>query len=116
VSNVAREGAELIEATGAAKTQWQPHNGRRTTLSFTGARAERERGRGCSAEGATEWGRVIECGRALEKARAHGGVAGKRAVVGTSTAESVSGSGGGDGSDMQSPRNRESMRANGQPG
>jgi hypothetical protein len=67
----------------------------------------RERGRGCSAGGATERGRASECGRAPEKAQTRGGEAGKRAVVCASTAESMSGSGG-DGSDRRGPRNRES--------
>jgi hypothetical protein len=98
VSRVAGEEAELIEATGATETQRRLQSERRTTVSGGGApwaRAERERGRGCSAEGATEWGRVSECGRAPEKARAHGAMAGKRAVVGVSTAEGACGSEGG---------------------
>jgi hypothetical protein len=66
-----------------------------TTTSFTDAHVERERGQGCSDEGATEQGRASECVRALEKARARGGVAGKCAVVGVSTADSACGSGGG---------------------
>jgi hypothetical protein len=41
--------------------------------SFTGARAKREIGRGCSGEGATERGRASECVRAPNKARARGG-------------------------------------------
>jgi hypothetical protein len=68
VSHVVGEGAELIEAMGAAETQRWPQNGWRTTVSFTGARAERERGRGCSTEGTAERGRASECVRALEKA------------------------------------------------
>jgi hypothetical protein len=36
------------------------------------ARAQSERGRGCSAEGATERGRVSDCVRAPEKAQASG--------------------------------------------
>jgi hypothetical protein len=52
-------------------------------------RAGRERGRGCSAEGATEGGgRVSVCGL-QKRARARGGVARKHAVVGTSAAECV---------------------------
>ena len=76
---------------------------------------ERERGRGCLTEGATEWGRASECVRALEKARARGGMARKRVVVGASTTESTGGSRG-NGSDMRGPRDIESGRANGQPG
>jgi hypothetical protein len=81
--------------------------------SFLGARAERERGRGCSAGGTTERGRASECGRALEKAQACGGVAGKRAVVGASTAESAGGSGGTvpTGGAHRIERERESERA-----
>jgi hypothetical protein len=94
VSHVAGEGAELTEATGATKTQRQPHNGRRTTTSFTGTRAKRERGRGCSAEGATKRGRASECVRTPEKAWARGGMARKHAVLGASTVESAGGSGG----------------------
>jgi hypothetical protein len=62
--------------------------------SSLGARAERERGRGCLAEGATERGRTSECGRAPEKARACGGMARKCLVVGASTAERAGGSAG----------------------
>jgi hypothetical protein len=63
----------------------------RAARSSLGTRAERERGRGCSAEGATERGRASECGRAPEKARARAGMARKHVVVGASTVESVGG-------------------------
>jgi hypothetical protein len=62
--------------------------------SSMGARAEREGGRGCLAEGATERRRASECGRAPEKTRACGGMARKCVVVGASTAESACGSAG----------------------
>jgi hypothetical protein len=57
VSHVAGEGAELTEATGATETQRQPQNGRRTTTSFTGARAKRE------GEGAQLRAQLSEGGR-----------------------------------------------------
>jgi hypothetical protein len=60
VSHIAGEGAKLTEATGATETQWRPQNRRWTTASFTGACVERDRGRGCSTEGATERGRASE--------------------------------------------------------
>jgi hypothetical protein len=50
-------------------------------------------------------GRASECGQALEKDRARGG--GKRVVVGASTVEGASGSGGG--SDRRDPWVREGV-------
>jgi hypothetical protein len=69
VSHVASKEAELTEATCTTETQRRPQNGRRITVSFTGVHTERERGRGCSVEGATERGRASECVRAPEKGR-----------------------------------------------
>jgi hypothetical protein len=78
-----RRGLDGGHRTSGGERRW----------SSLGACAERERGRGCSAEGVTERGRASECGRGPEKARARGGVAGKRADMDASTAESVGGSG-----------------------
>jgi hypothetical protein len=98
VSHTTCEEVELTEATNTARAQQAAtkraaeHGERRR--SSMGTRVERERGRGCSAKGATERGRASECGRGPEKARARGGVARKHEVVGTSTAESTGDSGG----------------------
>jgi hypothetical protein len=57
VSRVAREEAELTEATNEAEARRRPRNGRRTTVELHGCvRSARERERGCSIEGATEGG------------------------------------------------------------
>jgi hypothetical protein len=71
VSRVAGKEAELTKATDVAEARRRPRNGRRITAELHG-RAQSERERGCSAEGATERGeRVSECG--LQKRdRAHG--------------------------------------------
>jgi hypothetical protein len=93
VSHVAGKGVELTKAIGTKKR----NGGHRTGSGprrASRARAERDRGRGCSAEGATERGRASECVRAPEKARARGGMVGKHTVVGATTAESAGGSGG----------------------
>jgi hypothetical protein len=66
----------------------------RAAAELLGARAVRERGRECSTEGATGQGRANERGQGPEKARARGGVARNRAVVGASTVESAGGSEG----------------------
>jgi hypothetical protein len=49
------------EGSTATAERARGHGERRR--SSMGTRAERERGWGCSAEGATEWGRASECGR-----------------------------------------------------
>jgi hypothetical protein len=67
--------AELTEATDMVGARRRPPNRRETTERGDGtpwACAERERGRGCSAEGSTEQGRVSERGRGPEKAWARG--------------------------------------------
>jgi hypothetical protein len=56
VPHVASEEVEVTEATNVAEARRRPRNGQWTTGSFTGVPAKRETGRGCSAEGATEWG------------------------------------------------------------
>jgi hypothetical protein len=94
LSRVAGDEAKLTEATGAAETQRLPQNGRRTTTSFTGACVERERARGCVAEGATERGRGVSVCRLQKRLGARGVMAGKRADVGGSTTESAGGSRG----------------------
>jgi hypothetical protein len=76
----------------AATERAADHSERRQ--SSLGVRAERERGRGCSAEGATERGMVGECGWGPEKAWARRGVAEKCAAMGASTVESAGDSGG----------------------
>ena len=89
MSRATGDEAKLTEAIDTVRARPRPQNERETTVNSGGApwvRAQRETGRGCSAEGATERGRASECGRAPEKARARGGVAGKRAVGGASTA------------------------------
>jgi hypothetical protein len=58
--------AELTEATDKTRARWRLQNGRETTASggkTPWARAEQERGREFSTEGATEWRRVSERGR-----------------------------------------------------
>jgi hypothetical protein len=105
MSHVAGEEAELIEATGATETQRQPHNGRRTTASFM-ARAERERGRGCSAGGATERGRAMSVGGIQKRLGRVGAWLGNALSWARPRrrAQAVRG----DGSDRRGPRNRES--------
>jgi hypothetical protein len=55
------------------------------------ARAGRERERECLAEGTTEQGERVSVDGLQKKARAHGGMAEKRVVVGASTAECAGG-------------------------
>jgi hypothetical protein len=100
VSQVAGPMVKLTVAPNTARARRRPQNGRKTTTNGGGApwasaqsERERERGQGCSAEGATERGRASECGRGPEKAQVHGGVARKRVVVGASMAESAGDSG-----------------------
>jgi hypothetical protein len=60
VFHTADEKAELTEATDTTRARRWPQN--EWWRSSLGTCAERERGRGCSAEGATERGRASECG------------------------------------------------------
>jgi hypothetical protein len=97
VSRAADEEAELTEATSATETQRRLQNERRTTVSGGGAswarsQSEREgKGARLSAQLSRE-GRVSVGG--LEKARAHGVVAIKCAIVGASMTEGARDSGG----------------------
>jgi hypothetical protein len=87
VSHVAGEEAKLTEATDMADARRWPRNGRRIKVELhRRAQSERERERGCSAEGTTKRGEWV---RAPEKGSGVWGMAGKHAVVGTSTAEST---------------------------
>jgi hypothetical protein len=97
VSRATGDEAKLTEAIDTVRARPRPQNERETTVNGGGApwvRAQRETGRGCSAEGAIERGRASECGRAREKARACGGMARKRIVVDASTTEGTSSSRG----------------------
>jgi hypothetical protein len=70
VSRVADSEAELTEATDEMRARRWSQNGCRSTVGGGGAlssRAERERGRGGSAEGASERGEVGEQGAGLKK-------------------------------------------------
>jgi hypothetical protein len=88
VSRVADGEAELTEATGATRAVERTADYGEQHRSYLDARVGRERGRGCSAEGANEQGEVSErgggfkvvgaCGggqEMYERARVHGGIA-----------------------------------------
>jgi hypothetical protein len=91
VSHVADEEAELTEATDATEARRWPQNGRWITIKVHGYTHRARERRGCSAEGATERGERVSGCELQKRARARGGVARKRAIVGASTAESAGG-------------------------